>query len=126
MNKKYKPKTIAVDFDKTIALYAPEDWANEYLVKTCPSTYRAKPNKELCQFLKARMAMGDRVIVYTSRWWGDYAVVSKWLKRHRVPFTDIVCGKFKADLFIDDKNVNSYEDDDTWELAANHILDTEK
>ena len=117
-------KTIAVDFDQTIALYPPNEWCKDYKTKTCPSVYRASVNKDLIDFLKTRKKLGDRIIVYTSRWWGDYNVICKWLKTNKVPFHDVICGKFKADLFIDDKNVNAVVP--RWEFDAAAILGESK
>lgn len=113
-------KTIAVDFDQTIALYPPDEWQKDYKTKTCPSTYKAIVNAELIDFLQTRKQLGDKIVVYTSRWWGDYNVVFKWLKDNIVPFDDIICGKFKADLFVDDKNINTTLE--AWDDSAIRIL----
>ena len=117
-------KVIAVDFDQTIALYPPEEWQKDYKTKTCPSVYKAEVNQELIRFLEARKEMGDRIIVYTSRWWGDYNVVCEWLNTNKVPFHDVICGKFKADLFIDDKNANTTTE--FWDEEATRILAVNK
>ena len=96
-------KTIAIDFDQTIAMYDPKYWATKYVVKV---PVRAKPNYRVVRLMNALKKDGHKVIIYTSRWWGDYETVKNFLEKYDIPFDDIILGRFKADCYICDKSIN--------------------
>lgn len=92
---------VAVDFDGTLAdMY---DETKTYIPKT---TITQKPNKPVVDFLRHLDRKKFKIIIYSSRWWGDYNWVKRWIKKHRIPCDDIILGKFKADVYIDDVSVN--------------------
>lgn len=96
-----RPKVVAVDFDGTICqMYAT---GGEYVPKR---SIGEKPNAKVVAECRALRRRGVRVVIYSSRWWGDYHWIKEWLDKHRVPYDDIVLGKFKADAFMDDTTVN--------------------
>lgn len=98
-----KPKTIAFDFDQTIAIYTSTYWKTKYVVKV---PVRATPNHKVVELIRQLKEQGNTVVVYTSRWWGDYHTITKWMTKHKIPFDDLVCGRFKADCYICDKSLN--------------------
>ena len=98
-----KTEVIACDFDFTLAHYYEEDLGKPYTTKL---PIRAMVNKAVFDVLKKYQIAGHKVIIHSSRSWEDYNVIQDWLITNHVPFNDIVLGKFKADMYIDDKAVN--------------------
>jgi hypothetical protein len=98
-----RPKVIAFDFDQTIAMYSKKYWNTKYVVKV---PIRAKPNWEVVRLMNSLSKEGHKVVVYTSRWWGDYNTIETWLLKHDIAYHDIICGRFKADVYICDKSIN--------------------
>ena len=95
------PKVIAVDFDGTLCEHHQDK--NHYAPKT---EINKKPKNEVLDFLKKLNRKEFKIIIYSSRWWGDYNWVKNWLDNNEVPYDDIVLGRFKADIYIDDFTVN--------------------
>ena len=113
--KRQTNKVVAVDFDGTLAeLYCAR---NSYRPKT---KIKEKPKKDVVDYCKFLHSKGVKIIVHSSRWWGDYKSVKEWLDRHGVPYDDIILGKFKCDLFLDDLNVNPTDLD--WKTKVDKIL----
>lgn len=54
--------------------------------------------------------VGHEITIHTSRPWYDYAKLERWLKANGVPFNGIICGKYLALRYVDDKSINSQED----------------
>jgi len=94
---------VAVDFDGTVCN---TDFSRPYIPK---EEIKDKPNKHVVEYLRKLSKSGWIIIIFSSRWWGDYNVVRDWLKRHNVPYNDIILGRFKADLYIDDKTIRPGE-----------------
>ncbi len=104
MNK----KVIAIDLDNTIYGFTPnsvyktkekmgvEGYSNGFAI-----TKNIKMLKELKKKYKCKL------IIYSSRWWGDYQVVKNWLDNIKFPYDDIILGRFKADLYFCDRAVNA-------------------
>lgn len=105
--KKSNPKVVAIDFDETLGLYTPADNGKGYIVKQVTSAV----NPRLVSFIKLLRSKGVRVIVYSSRWWGDYNALAAWLRKNKIKVDDIVLGRMKADAYICDKSVYTFEDD---------------
>ena len=110
-----RPKVIAFDLDQTIAMYSPKYWKTKYIVKV---PVRAKPNLTIVKLMNDLYDKGHTIVIYTSRWWGDYATIERWLSKHNVPYHDIICGRFKADCYICDKSINPM-----WPDVANRCYD---
>lgn len=95
-----RPKVVAVDFDDTVARlshkrdpYKPKEVIKQDPIWTMIYALRN---------LKTYFGRDIKIIVFSSRWWGDYNVVVEWLKRWGVPFDDVVLGALKADLYVND------------------------
>lgn len=106
MMKKY-PKVIAVDFDETLGFYNPKIKENGYVVKKVNNV----PNPSMVKAIQNWRKLGHKVIIYTSRWWGDYNALAEWLKKHHLEVDDIVLGRLKADVYVCDKSVYAYDPD---------------
>lgn len=104
MSKK-KPCVIAVDFDETLALYNPKTKLNTYIVKKIDSI----PNPRMVRYIKNLRELGHKVVIWSSRWWGDYNAIVTWLKKYKIEVDDIVLGRFKADAYICDKSINAHD-----------------
>ncbi|MCS7185225.1 MAG: hypothetical protein NZ870_04820 [bacterium] len=92
---------IGVDFDGTLATMY--ESGKEYIPKR---EINQKPNYEVVKFLKSLSRRKYKIIIYSSRWWGDYNWVKKWLDKYKIPYDDIILGKFKADVYLDDVSIN--------------------
>lgn len=103
MTCKIRPKVIAFDFDQTIAMYSKTEWKKRYKTKI---PIKAKCNETVRRLMKDLANAGHTVIIYTSRHWGDYHTIEKWLLKEEVPYHDIICGRFLADCYICDKSIN--------------------
>lgn len=101
--RKEQPKVVAFDFDQTIALYDPKYWKTKYVVKI---PIKAKPNKNIVKLMWSLYKNEYKIIIYTSRWWGDYYTIKSFLDKHAIPYHDIICGRFLADVYICDKSIN--------------------
>jgi len=102
--KKY-PKVVAIDFDETIGLYNPEKIG---IGGYNPKNIYNVPNPRLIKIIKNLRKNKVKVIVYTSRWWGDYNSLSEWFKKYKIKVDDIILGRFKADVYICDKALNAH------------------
>jgi len=118
MSKKYRAdtKVVAVDFDGTLATMF--DTRLAYRPKT---KIKQKPKSDVVEYCKFLHNNGVKIIIHSSRWWGDFRAVKEWLHKYKIHYDDIVLGKFKCDLFLDDLNVNPAKDLD-WKNKANNIL----
>jgi hypothetical protein len=112
------PKVIAVDFDETIGLYRKSDNGKGYEVKKVDLL----PNPEMAQMIRQWRRQGHKVIVYSSRWWGDYNALVAWFKRHKIKVDDIVLGRLKADVYICDKSVNPWTDQNELNALVEALL----
>lgn len=116
--KKYsrRPKVVGVDFDGTLChLYHS---TRPYVPKR---PIREKPNLKVVKVCEKLRRKGARIVIYSSRWWGDYHRIKDWLDHNHVPYDDIVLGKFKADAFIDDTTVNPHQNKN-WEKNLHDLL----
>ena len=119
MGKRKNPLVVAIDFDETIGLYSPDVKDEGYIVKKVNNI----PNPVMVKKIADLRKKGVRVIVWTSRWWGDYNELKRWFRRHKIKVDDIVCGRIKADAYICDKAVNAHSD--TLDQGLAKILKTE-
>ena len=62
--------------------------------------------------------LGYKIVVHTSRHWGDYEVIEKWLNYYEIPFKFIWCGKPLVKFFIDDLAIPF---DGDWEATIKKI-----
>lgn len=104
--KKSNPKVAGFDFDETVALFKPNKKIKTYITKRVDSV----PNPDVVKLIKSLREKNIKVIIYSSRWWGDYNAVSNWLKKHNIEVDGIVLGRLKADVYICDKTINTFDE----------------
>lgn len=107
---------MGVDFDGTLCQLYHE--SRPYVPK---QAIREKPNRAVVQVCRELKKSGVRVVIYSSRWWGDYHWIKEWLDKNHIPYDDIVLGKFKADAFIDDTTVNPQQNKN-WERDLQRLI----
>jgi hypothetical protein len=94
------PPVCSVDFDNTICFTVETERYN-------PKTeIIGEPNIKLLNMLEGMRKEGWRIVIDSTRWWGDFNSVKAWLDKNKIPYDDIHLGGFKADLYINDKAVN--------------------
>lgn len=116
MSKK-RPKVVGVDFDGTICHIFPK--GQRYVPK---NRVKEKPNSNVVEVCQRLHDEGVKIVVFSSRWWGDYHWMKTWLDKNKIPYDGIVLGKFKADAFLDDTTINPWTDDN-WESKLRDILE---
>jgi len=94
-------KVIAVDFDGTITNGG--EWNEE--------SNPMEPNHAMKQHLIKEFdgTKGAFIVVYTARPHIHHEFLRRWLTKYGIPFNAIVCGKVRADVYIDDKAINARE-----------------
>lgn len=90
----------AVDFDGTLCK---TNFKEPYIPKT---DIQGIPDDKIVNIVKAMKKEGWVIVIHSSRCWSDYNWVKSWLEKNKIPFDDIVLGKFKADCYLDDKALN--------------------
>ena len=50
---------------------------------------------------------GHNISIHTARPWSDYAKLERWLSAHKVPYDAIICGKYLAMKYVDDRALDS-------------------
>ena len=97
-------KVIAVDLDSTIFKHIDlEGYQTKLDMRTI-----GEPIEKNTNFLKdIKKEFDSKLIIYSSRWWGDYNQVRKWLNYIKFPYSDIVLGRLKADMYFCDRAVNA-------------------
>tara|TARA_Y100000310_G_scaffold292112_1_gene320601 strand:+ start:592 stop:897 length:306 start_codon:yes stop_codon:yes gene_type:complete len=45
------------------------------------------------------------IIIYSARSWNEYEMTEDWLRRHKIPFDQLVMGKPVGDYWIDDRAI---------------------
>ncbi|MHA1342877.1 MAG: hypothetical protein ACTSQG_02750 [Promethearchaeota archaeon] len=103
MNK----KVIAVDLDHTLYEFKP---TKKYVVKKEMKGKLIMKNAILLKRLKKKY--GCKLIICSSRWWGDYNKIKQWLDKVNFPYDGIVLGRFKADVYFCDRAVNAVNYDE--------------
>lgn len=107
---KKNPEVVAVDFDETIGFFKPKKGSNDvggYITKEVTN----HPNPRIVKFIAELRAKGIKVIVYSSRWWGDFNAVNEWLLKHSIFVDGVVLGRLKADAYICDKSIDAHDVD---------------
>ena len=101
---KKNAQVVGLDFDETLGLFSPKNNEDGYE----PKRVNNVPNPRIVKLVKEMRSRGILVIVYSSRWWGDYNAVKAWLKKYKIIVDGIVLGRLKADLYICDKSVDAH------------------
>ena len=95
-------KTFCVDIDGILTKETEGFGEEIYMSRT--------PNEQNIERLRTLHSSGKaRIILHTSRHEEDREVTEQWLKRHNIPYNEIVFGKPKADVYVDDKAVNQID-----------------
>ena len=90
-------KWYAWDLDGSLADTSPE---NDFNLDLAPVI------KKNASLLRKQVKQGYKVFIYTSRHWDDYILIEKWLKKHRIPYKGIWCGKPLVKASWDDRAYN--------------------
>lgn len=88
----YRNKLIVVDIDGVLALEQ----------QTIPMGQRPVIS-ESQESLKLLREKGYKILLFTSRFRSQKEVTVEWLKRNHIPFDDILFGKPRGILYIDDR-----------------------
>ncbi len=68
-----------------------------------------EPIPENLDKLREVVEAGHDVVIHTARPWSDQKRLEAWCELHEVPYKAIICGKFLAERYVDDKGINSQE-----------------
>ncbi len=92
-----KNRVIAVDLDGTLT-------NGELFWETIPT-----PNKAIVAQVRELYQQGNIIIIWTARAWETAPETVGWLIMNRIPFHGLLCAKGGADLYIDDKAINTID-----------------
>lgn len=93
---------IAVDIDGTLTgedninCKGIEDWVKHYI--------NLVPNRVAIAKILELGSLGHQIILYSSRYEEDRDITEAWLMEHGVQYDDLVLGKLKVDLYIDNRS----------------------
>ena len=68
-----------------------------------PLKINGKPNLKLISFLRNRQAIGDAVVLFTSRTGASLNEAVGFCLKHGLALNGVQGGKVRADVYIDDK-----------------------
>lgn len=92
-------RVICVDFDKTLTTgEGPHFWEED------DEEY---PNEEMVEWVNEKFREGHVIIVWTARPWAEARDIVAYLTDWEVEFNGIRCDKGRADVYIDDRAVNT-------------------
>ena len=96
--KPFKSSIIAVDMDGTLC--SGESFTDEDCIK-------AEPIQEMIDVVNNKLYKEKLcfIIIYTARREFLRNATEYWLKKHKVKYHVLVCGKLWAQYYIDDRNV---------------------
>ena len=83
---------ICCDLDGTLTL---EDEGHDYANRT--------PRISMIHKVRQFYRDGNRIILCSARLKIDRKITIAWLKKYHVPYHELILGKPKADVYIDDK-----------------------
>lgn len=89
---------VAIDLDDTLAK------------KVWPKHGIGEPIYENFRKLDLLIAEGWTPVIHTARSWADYDAIRVWMAGMGYPGIRVVCGKFLAERYIDDKAINAEAD----------------
>lgn len=95
--KPYESKAIAIDLDGTLAK------------PTYPSPEIGEPIQKMVDAVLEYHALGHELFIFTSRPESHRYDIEAWLREHGLDrvFYDVVCGKPRASLYIDDRAISA-------------------
>jgi capsule biosynthesis phosphatase len=89
---------ICVDLDGVLTLET-EGW--DYANRT--------PRISMLHKIRQWYRDGSHIILYSARLKIDRKITTVWLKKYHVPYHELILGKPRADLYIDDKAMRPEE-----------------
>jgi len=103
-----KNKIIAFDLDNTLCQPIKSNHENKLVPK---QLLKLQPYKKHIKVLCDMKKEGNKIIIFTSRYGPDEIkdATRKWLKKHRVPYDEIIWNKPSYDMLIDDKAISAYQ-----------------
>lgn len=84
---------ICCDLDGTLTL---EVEGHDYANRT--------PNIPMIRAIRQHYNCGNRIILFSARLKCDRKVTIDWLTKYNVPYHELILGKPKANVYIDDKS----------------------
>lgn len=108
-----RPITVVFDIDGVLADGTSEE---VYSDEAGWNYSKCTPMHQGIKLLKHLKEKGSRIVLHTARWEKDKDVTYFWLKRHGIPFDELIMGKPGAELYIDDKGFH-------WEDLPDIIMD---
>lgn len=67
-----------------------------------------KPIIKNIELIRKLAKDGRSIFIHTSRHWMDYRDIKKWLKKNKIPFKAIICGKPMGKYYVDDRALNPF------------------
>lgn len=77
----------------------------------------AKPLPDAIESIKKLYNEGHTIIIYSARTWMEFEMTTDWLKRHEVPYHQLIMGKPIGDVWIDDRALRF----DTWKNITQEL-----
>ncbi|HVB02202.1 MAG TPA: hypothetical protein VNE41_00650 [Chitinophagaceae bacterium] len=65
----------------------------------------AQPMAGAAEQLDRLYKEGHTLIIYSARGWQEFEMTADWLKRHQIPYHQLVMGKPTGDVWIDDRAI---------------------
>lgn len=107
-------KKICIDIDGVIATELDEgDWKYERCVYIAGS-------REVILSIKA---LGYAICLFSARWEIDRDKTIEWLQEHNIYYDELILGKPKADIYVDDRALRFMGD---WNFILQEIREREK
>jgi len=94
-------KNICVDIDGIIAIET-KGFGKDYYPKRTPNTYTIET-------LQDYYRRGFKIILYSARYQEDKKMTEVWLKKHNVPYDELILGKPQAEFYADDRATNQLD-----------------
>ena len=94
-------KAICVDIDGVIARET-KGFGKDYYPKRTPNTYTIET-------LQDYHRRGFKIILYSARYQEDKEMTESWLKKHKVPYDELILGKPQAEFYADDRATNQLD-----------------
>jgi len=88
---------IAVDIDGVLTIETKGHGYQVYKNRT--------PRLDNIEILRQQKEIGNRIVLYTSRYIEDERITIDWLKKYEVEYDEIIFNKPQAEVYIDDKSL---------------------
>ena len=78
----------------------------------------ANPIEGAIEALREIKAKNHTIILYSSRIWAEYEMTVDWLRKHDIPYDQLILGKPQGDFWIDDRAIEFQN----WKQILSRIL----